>query len=126
MRLATKVAAPLGAAALAVTGTVTLASPASAAETCPYPYVCFYDSSALESPGTHIIGKFQVVTSGWQWLSGAKGAAFVLNTRHDDVAYMHMTDGTVYCVLPGGSKNFDDDYPNRIVDAIRISWSSTC
>jgi Peptidase inhibitor family I36 len=124
MKIRKRIATIIAAGLVAVAGSLISAQPAAAADqTCPYPYVCFY--KGMDGNGT-ISGKYQVVTSGWQWLGAAYGSDFVKNTRNDDVAYLHMSDGLVYCIAPHGYKSFDNDGPSRKVDAIRISWSSTC
>lgn len=121
-----RLAALISASLFAITGFLAVAQPASAAPTCPYPYVCFYATADLQNPNNYITGKFQDVTTSWQWLSASKGSDLVVNTRNDDVAYMHMTDGTVYCVENNSSRSFENDEPIRYVDAIRISSSSSC
>ncbi|MFF3624778.1 hypothetical protein [Streptomyces sp. NPDC002467] len=55
----------------------------------------------------------------------SRGADYVVNTRHDDVAYVHMSDGTVHCIKPWSSYSFVNDEPMRYADGVRIS-SSTC
>lgn len=57
---------------LGVAGALVATQPASAgsAKGCPYPYVCFYDGY----PGSgswRIDGKFKVVTSSPQWITGS-------------------------------------------------------
>lgn len=84
-------------------------------QTCPYPYVCFYNSS-----GT-ITGKFRDVTSGWQWLTSSRGADHARNTRYDDTVYYHFTDGRHYCAAPR-----ETTYFYAVVDALRIDWSPRC
>ncbi|MFD7446946.1 hypothetical protein [Streptomyces sp. NPDC059909] len=112
---------------LGVVGTITLAQPVAAAPTCPYPYVCFYNTDELSNPAAKITGKYQVVTSGWQWFTGsAWGSDYVVNTRNDDVAYVHMTDGKVICVENNSSYSFVNDEPLRYADAVRISSASNC
>ncbi|MEU0057832.1 hypothetical protein [Streptomyces sp. NPDC006334] len=126
MGLRSRVTAALGGALLMAAGTVVLAPPASAEETCPYPYVCFYQRDPADYPAATISGRLGDVTSGWQWLTGSRGSDFVRNTRHDDVVYLHMTDGKVYCVENGGHKSFINDEPQRLVDGVRISSNPNC
>src|SRR5438128_2463217 len=74
------------------------AAPAQAAPDCPYPNVCFYDSSG------HRTGEFTDVTSDWQNIppgSPSHGARLAYNTRHDDVAYLRFTGGKQLCLPPG-------------------------
>jgi hypothetical protein len=84
-------------------------------QTCPYPYVCLYNSGGV------ITGRFRDVTSGWQWLTSSRGAAYARNTRHDDIVFYHFTDGRTYCAAPEETTIFF-----AVVDAIRISWASSC
>jgi len=103
--------------ALMVSGAmIGAATPASAEETCPYPYVCFYNSSG------HITGEFRDVTSYWQWLTSSKGAYMGRNTRHDDIVFYHFTNGQVICSPPETTYYFN----SWVVDAVRIDWASTC
>lgn len=76
---------------------------------------------------TYQAGKLRrEVTSGWQWLTSSKGSDFVRNTRNDDVVYVHMTDGKVYCVENNSHRSFINDEPQRFVDGIRISSNPNC
>ncbi len=114
------------AATLAVTGAAVLvqASPASAVSMsgCAYPRVCFYKYSAdywNNSP----TAACQDVTSYWQILGpNSYGADYIMNTRNDDVASLPSTNGDVMCLGPNGLAY----EPYRVVDEIRISYSSTC
>ncbi|MFD9301952.1 hypothetical protein ACFWCB_04485 [Streptomyces sp. NPDC060048] len=117
-----------GIALLGTTAGLVLApAAAAAAPACPYPYVCFYNVDELDNPAAKMTGKYQVVTSGWQWFTGSsRGADYVVNTRNDDVAYVHMTDGKVICVENNSSYSFINDEPLRYADAIRISSASNC
>ncbi|RKR89371.1 hypothetical protein BDK92_3715 [Micromonospora pisi] len=121
-----RVVAALGAALFGIAGSLTVAQPALAFPTCPYPYVCFYARAEENAPNNPIIGRFQSVTDGWQWLDGAYGADYVVNTRNDDVAHFHMTDGRTYCVENNSSRSFENDEPLRYVDGIRISSNANC
>ncbi|MFD7560679.1 hypothetical protein ACFV9E_40075 [Streptomyces sp. NPDC059835] len=56
-------------------------------------------------------------------LGVVRGADYVVNTRHDDVAYVHMSDGTVHCIKPRSSYSFVNDEPMRYADGVRISSS---
>jgi hypothetical protein len=111
-------------AVLAATAVLAAATPASATSRygCTYPRVCFYlteDDYFGDSP----TAAFQDVTSGWQTLgSRSRGSKWIVNTRNDDVAYLHFTDGATACLLP----NFDRYNGSHVVDKIRISSSSTC
>lgn len=109
---------------LAAAAVVAMATPASAStrEGCTYPRVCFYLTEA-DYFANHPTASYQDVTSGWQILgSQSRGAPWIVNTRNDDVAYLHYTNGSTHCVLP----NFDRFNGGLIVDKVRISSSSTC
>lgn len=89
---------------------------------CVYPRVCFYLTDE-DYFGDWPTASFQDVTDGWQTLgSRSRGSRWIHNTRNDDVAYLHFTDGGTACLLP----NFSRFNADRIVDKIRISWNSTC
>ena len=107
------VVATLAATVLAIPGTAE-----AAAGGCSYPKVCLYPGGQMSHPS----GRFQDVTSGWQWLSRSFGARSFRNARHDDVAYIKTTTGQVICVRPGTSGGL----LNGGATAIRISSRSTC
>lgn len=121
MRMTTKLGA--GAAALGMTGAALMAAaaPAGAAgqgtdATCAYPYVCFIKNNS-------IIGQFKDVTSTWQALpSKPAGPLSVVNTRHDDVAYIRWVGGATTCIPPEGSFNVTGGQ----LDAVRISSAASC
>ncbi|WP_254407503.1 hypothetical protein [Streptomyces sp. GMY02] len=101
--------------AIVPTTTATAAQSGTTA-TCSYPYVCFIKN------GT-IIGRFQDVTSYWQALPSKPQAPLsVVNTRHDDVAYIRWTTGATACLPPQSTFNVT----GGTLDAVRISSSSTC
>jgi hypothetical protein len=99
---------------------------ALAAEICPYPYVCFED---FNSQGyLYITAKYQVVTDYEQTISSTvvQYSRWIVNTRHDDVAYIRFAYPTsTTCIRPNSTLN-----PGSIGAAqalsIRISWSSSC
>ena len=101
------------------------AGPASATVAgCPYPYVCFYRTSADYEAGRPI-SRYRDVTDGWQYLrSQSVGAEKVYNTRHDDVAYLHLAADPdhPYCLAPGRTVFLFE----AGVDRIRISTEATC
>ncbi|MYS23820.1 hypothetical protein GA0115240_156449 [Streptomyces sp. DvalAA-14] len=107
---ATASAAPQARGSFITSGTV------APAVTCPYPYVCFIENGKIG-------GKFQDVTSTWQPLPSVPAAPItVVNSRHDDIAYIRWVGGTTACLPPettfyvtGGSLN-----------AVRIDSSATC
>ena len=125
------------AAVVAVVGVVVTAEPAAAAgAVCPYPYVCFYSGHYGES-GSTINGKFQVVTSGFQPITGtSRFSSSIVNTRHDDVAYVRFSDNKVICLphahyLGGGAweptwYDTDNDFPQRYINGVKISSKPTC
>ncbi|GAA0922362.1 hypothetical protein [Streptomyces thermoalcalitolerans] len=88
----------------------------TAAATCPYPYVCFIKNGS-------IIGRFKDVTSTWQPLPSKPSAPLtVVNTRHDDVAYIRWVNGATACLPPESAF----DVTGGQLNAVRISSSSTC
>jgi len=127
----TKMRKTLIAAAAVVLGTMgslVAQSPASASYLgCDWPRVCFYLTQA-DLNANRPTASFQDVTTGWQNLgSRSFGAFFVYNSRNDDVAYLHSTNGTVHCLEPLNGVN--PSHPANgwgTVDKIRISWSATC
>jgi hypothetical protein len=101
---------------------VGVATPANADTSCPYPYVCFYRTTADLQNGTPI-SRYQDLTSGWQYLrSQSIGSDWIVNSRHDDVAYLHFTDGETLCLVPRGAVG----EPVLVVDRIRIDTASEC
>jgi hypothetical protein len=96
--------------------TNTMADFLAAAEPCPYPYACYYNSAG------RITGKFRDVTSGWQTLTSSRGAYALHNTRHDDVVFTRATNGTTWCTAPETWVSFSP----YVVEAMRIRSSPTC
>lgn len=90
---------------------------------CTYPRVCFYLTASnwtSQSP----TASYQDITSTWQNLgSQSYGAAYAFNSRNDDVAWFHFTNGRQICLRPD-NPIYLDQYGT--VDKIRISSSSTC
>jgi hypothetical protein len=118
----TRLAAAAGVALAAGVTLLGTAAPASAAAGCPYPYVCFYPTYAQYAAGTPV-SRYRDVTDGWQNLRPQSvGADYIYNTRNDDVAYLHFTDGSQACVLPHSVHNWNE----KQVDAVRIDSSPTC
>lgn len=108
----------LAVAGALLTGTTVAASAADreTTATCEYPYVCFIKNG-------NIIGHFQDVTSGWQALPSKPTAPItVVNTRHDDVAYIRWVGGTTACLVPQSTFTVTGGQ----LDAVRISSSATC
>ncbi|MFB7270938.1 hypothetical protein [Streptomyces sp. NPDC056244] len=95
------------------------ASAASAATTasCAYPYVCIQRLS-----DGAIIGRFQDVTSGFQSLPSRPSNVNIINTRHDDVAYIRYANGSQACVAPDSTFSIT----GYVLTGIRISSSATC
>ncbi|MGN9809466.1 hypothetical protein ACTMSW_08915 [Micromonospora sp. BQ11] len=82
--------------------TVTFAAPVQAdtRNGCNYPRVCFYKTLA-DANAERPTATFQDKGS-WQRLgSRSYGAYSVYNSRNDDGALIHFTNGTTYCVFPG-------------------------
>ncbi|MFE4173936.1 hypothetical protein ACFRR7_18125 [Streptomyces sp. NPDC056909] len=117
MRLST--AATTGLLAISVTGAL-LTGTAGAAEqgskaTCLYPYVCVIKNN-------NIIGQFQDLTGGWQFLPSKPAAPLtVVNTRNSAVS-IRWTTGTTACLPPSSTIGFITGQ----LDAVRISSSTTC
>ncbi|KPI15500.1 hypothetical protein OV450_2638 [Actinobacteria bacterium OV450] len=82
---------------LAATGlSAATASPAAAAQTCPWPYVCFQDSNE------NILTMYK--DTGWQTTSAkTRTARWVINARHDDCAYLQYASGYTDQIRPGQS-----------------------
>jgi hypothetical protein len=100
------------------------AAPASAVSMagCAYPRVCFYLTYG-DYWNNRPTAAYQDVTSSWQTLgSRSRGADYIVNTRNDDVAYLHYTNGAVMCLEPNSIAY--ETY--RVVDRVRISSSATC
>jgi hypothetical protein len=119
-------AAVLAAGVLAAGGVVLAAAgPAAAAPAgCPYPYVCFYRSGPDYDAG-RAISRYRDVTDGWQYLRPQSvGALYAYNSRHDDVAYLHLADDPdhPFCLAPGRTAYLFE----AGVDRIRISTEATC
>ncbi|GAB1332240.1 hypothetical protein [Streptomyces sennicomposti] len=106
-------------AVLTALGLATLAAPAAHADewACTYPAVCFFNGYART-------GSFVDITSGWQTLTASKGATGAWNTRHDDGALLHFTNGRTLCLRPDGTRN--DLRTIGTVDKIRIMDSPSC
>ncbi|MFG3698696.1 hypothetical protein ACGF5C_12375 [Micromonospora sp. NPDC047620] len=113
------VASSLVAGALAVP----VAAQASTRYGCTYPRVCFYLTPS-DWTAQRPTAAYQDVTSTWQTLgSSSRGSAYAFNSRNDDVAYFHFTNGRQVCLRPD-SPLYLSQYGT--VDKIRISSSSTC
>ncbi|MFI8308778.1 hypothetical protein ACIF80_36330 [Streptomyces sp. NPDC085927] len=93
------------------------AAHADSAYGCIYPQVCVYDDTSVTSP---IVGRFQQVTSSWQYLSNPQSYYAVYNSRNDDVAYVLDNYGT-HCIEPNGSMS-----SSGRITAIRIDSRSSC
>ncbi|MEU6369461.1 hypothetical protein ABZ876_27915 [Streptomyces sp. NPDC046931] len=107
------------AATLTTIGLAALAAPAAHADewACTYPAVCFFK-------GYERTGSFVDITSGWQTLTSSKNATGAWNTRNDDGALLHFTNGRRLCLRPGDSRN--DLRTIGTVDKIRIMDSPSC
>lgn len=111
--------------AAAVGGTLAAASPAQAASAygCSYPRVCFYltTSSWLDDSPT---ASYQDVTSSYQTLgSQSRGSVTAYNSRNDDGALLHFTNGRTYCLPPNQSASLRSI---GTVDKIKIMTSANC
>ncbi|MFE0812920.1 hypothetical protein ACFW4M_01270 [Streptomyces sp. NPDC058794] len=89
----------------------------AAADTCAYPYVCFFKNGVK-------IGQFQDVTSTWQNLpSRPSGPGLVVqNTRNDDVAHIRWSYGATTCIPPKSSFTVT----GGTLTGVRISSAATC
>ncbi|WP_052396887.1 hypothetical protein [Streptomyces sp. NRRL F-5123] len=118
-KLAACTVGALSAAVLAVS-----AAPASANTDngCGYPQVCFYKTSS-NWDARQWTAAYKDVTSYFQNLSSkAYGSFSVFNSRNDDGALLHYTNGGLRCAEPG-----DIVYNNSwVVDKIRIMDDPHC
>jgi hypothetical protein len=106
-------------------GAFVASSPAQAdsAVGCRYPRVCFYLTDG-DWDDKVPSASYQDVTSTWQTLGrGGRGAFIMHNTRNDDVAYVHFTNGRTACASPNGGVNLR---AFGTADKVRISSSATC
>jgi hypothetical protein len=109
----------------AIAGTFAVASPAQAdsANGCAYPRVCFYKTGNDWSTD-HPTAAFQDVTSGYQTLgTQSRGSYGVYNTRNNDGALLHFTNGQTRCLTPNRFLWAQDV---GTVDKIRIMDSASC
>lgn len=100
-------------------------SPASAgtANGCVYPRVCFYLTES-DWYAKRPTAAYQDITSSFQTLGpNSRGSWAVWNSRNDDGALLHYTDGHTYCLPPNRG---DAAIRGEIVDKIRIMNSPTC
>ncbi|WCN83711.1 hypothetical protein [Micromonospora sp. LH3U1] len=99
------------------------AASAGTANGCVYPRVCFYLTESRWN-ADNPTGSYQVLTSGYQDLgSDTEGSFAVWNTRNDDGALLHYTNGNTYCLPPNRG---NAHIRGEIVDKIRIMDSPTC
>lgn len=104
--------------------TISSASTASAntAFGCGYPQVCFYKTKA-DWDAKRWTAAYKDVTSYYQNLSpGARGAYAVFNSRNDDGARLHFTDGSADCLDPNTLMLTN----GFVADKIRIMASPSC
>jgi hypothetical protein len=114
------------AAAITIAGAAIIANPVAASASylgCDYPRVCFYlhysDLTAQRPTASFRDAGY------WQNLgSRSYGANFVYNSRNDDGALLHFTNGNTYCVEPLNGTNLPNYY--GIADRIKIMDSPTC
>ncbi|GAA3384626.1 hypothetical protein [Cryptosporangium minutisporangium] len=96
---------------------------AETASGCTYPRVCFYPTVAYLN-ANRPTASYRDITPSWQNLGyQARGAAVVYNSRNDDGARLHFTNGTTVCVKPGVYVNAA---AYGTVDKIRIMDSANC
>ncbi|MEO3811530.1 hypothetical protein ABGB17_21260 [Sphaerisporangium sp. B11E5] len=118
--------APAGASAVRLDppGTVSSEPPATldTRDGCGYPQVCFYKTKA-DWDARRWTAAYKDITSGYQTLSSrAYGSYAAVNSRNDDGALLHFTNGAIWCLSPN-SRLWDIDW---VVDKIRIMDSPTC
>ncbi|MDQ0934672.1 hypothetical protein [Streptomyces turgidiscabies] len=115
-----KISVLLGTGALLAAGLSVLSAPAAQADElgCPDRAVCFFKNVTSRT------GVYQDVTSSWQTLSASRGATTVWNTRHDDGALLHFTNGATRCIRPGVLN--ENLASIGTVDKIRIMTSPSC
>jgi len=125
-----RIIASLVAVAAVVASVFVVARPAFA-DTCPYPYVCFFN-------GSTITGKYKVVTyPNFQNITGTSMySTMVQNTRRDDVVHIrfrYAADGSsgYICMPPAPEPGSVGDWEyamsigNRIT-GVAISSSDHC
>ncbi len=115
-----KISVLLGTGALLAAGLSVLSAPAAQADElgCPDRAVCFFKNGFLPT------GTYKDFTSTWQILGVSKGAPKVWNTRHDDGALLHFTNGATRCIRPG---DLNENLASiGTVDKIRIMASPSC
>ncbi|WP_413098157.1 hypothetical protein [Streptomyces sp. Inha503] len=116
-----------GAALFAAVSVTLTASPAAADPPgCPWPYVCFYKTSASYPNGTPS-AMYKDVTSSYQDLgSASRGSDWVFNSRDDDRAMLrYVVNGQTkyHCLAPNSDIGFTSA---ATVTGIKIQTASTC
>lgn len=125
MRIRALLAAALAttAATAGIVAVDTSVASAGSARGCTYPRVCFYLTEA-RSLANNPTASYQDITTGYQDLgSSSEGSFSVYNTRNDDGALLHYTNGYEYCLPPNRG---NAHIRGEIVDKIRIMNSPTC
>ncbi|MER5916742.1 hypothetical protein ABT124_41850 [Streptomyces sp. NPDC001982] len=108
--------------ALGITMASSSAASANTAYGCGYPQVCFYKTQA-DWNARSWTAAYKDVTSYYQTLgSRSYGSYSVFNSRNDDGALLHYTNGGTYCVGPN-SIVYNNSW---VVDKIRIMDSPSC
>ena len=94
MALRSKLAAVALAGLLAASGiTAATATPAAAASTCPWPYVCFLDGN------DNILTMYK--DTGWQNTSSkTQTAQWVVNARNEDCVWLKHSSGYIEQMRP--------------------------
>jgi hypothetical protein len=114
----------------ALTATAVIVSPAPSYATskyrCNYPYVCIY--GGLDWNTAPIVGRYQDLSSGYQYQSGNRTNFAVWNTRNDDVVYiLYRKSGEnfdrVWCITPNYGASWIEGQSFR---GIRIDSSQYC
>ncbi|MFI9615731.1 hypothetical protein ACIHCM_29305 [Streptomyces sp. NPDC052023] len=100
-------------------------APTASAETafgCGYPRVCFYKTQA-DWNARRYTAAYRDMTESYQNLSSAAAGAYaVFNSRNDDGARLHFTNGPAECLKPNTLMLTN----GFVVDKIRIMDSPSC
>ncbi|MGH3794058.1 MAG: helix-turn-helix domain-containing protein [Pseudonocardiaceae bacterium] len=90
-------------------------APPADSTACTYPYVCFFDHG--------LTGSFRDYTDDFQRLTDSRGADTMVNSRRDDVVWLHWTDGHVECTEPLATYHLTTV---PAVDGVRIARDEHC
>ncbi|MFJ4330756.1 MULTISPECIES: hypothetical protein [unclassified Streptomyces] len=94
--------------------------------TCPYPYVCLYNSTTYTG---NYYAAYQVVTDYYQVPPSRRQPITVVNTRNDDIVrvrYVAFGNQFTACLPPGARIYVNPRGGNATVTGIMIRPASTC